>query len=175
MTDISTTSPFSNVVPPDFFRGVVGRNDEAEQLDAIFAGNRRCVAIVGPAGIGKTTLSRVFAERSKARFPGGTTAVSASSIENAEHLISRLNIGPRDNPALLIVDDAEMLGPDGMRLLDATLKQYPQFRMIVTARSSVQIPESFHVLELGPFTRKEFHALLHLRALIATDGPLDSG
>ena len=130
---------------------------------------------MGSPGVGQTTLSRVFADRAKERFPGGTTAVAASSIENADHLLSRLYLDHSSKPALLIVDDAELLGVDGLRLLDETISRHPQLRLIITARPhSQQFPDGFQILELAPFTIEEMHELMHLRGLIEMDGPPDA-
>ncbi|SBT51393.1 AfsR/SARP family transcriptional regulator [Micromonospora auratinigra] len=49
----------------------VGRTGELSQLDALAAEHERLVLVVGPAGVGKTTLVANWARRAASRFPDG--------------------------------------------------------------------------------------------------------
>ena len=64
-------SPFNFVFSPDLLAYFVGRDKELTELSAAFDEGAKGVVIVGHAGVGKTSLARVFADQSRERFPGG--------------------------------------------------------------------------------------------------------
>lgn len=171
MTEFRAVSPFSNSLPRDLFEGFVGRDREITALDRAFAGGARGVLIVGPAGAGKTSLARVFANRFERQFSGGVTFASASWVESAQHLVDRLMPATLTGTALLILDDAEVFEDVELHHLSDAVVRHPMLRLIVTARRRLSISEEFPTIELGGLSREEFQELLHLRHALAHGQP----
>jgi tetratricopeptide (TPR) repeat protein len=63
----------SNIAPPPQRVGVMGREDELEDLDQRMGepGNNRRLVIHGESGVGKSELLREYARRHEARYPAG--------------------------------------------------------------------------------------------------------
>jgi len=158
-----TVSPFSNVFPPDILSSFVGRDRELAWLSAAFDEGARGVVIIGPPGVGKTSLARVFADQSKERFPGGVFSTSASWVESPSHLLERVLDEPPESESLLIIDDAQVLDPDGLQALLNALRGYPRISTLFTSRRSLELPPDFRAITLAGLTKAEFQELLRLR------------
>jgi predicted ATPase/class 3 adenylate cyclase/Tfp pilus assembly protein PilF len=68
----------------------VGRESDLEALSARFAGGQRLVTLLGPGGIGKTTLAVRFAALGKAEFPGGRWLCDLTSAHDRSGICSAL-------------------------------------------------------------------------------------
>ncbi|MFG3708708.1 BTAD domain-containing putative transcriptional regulator [Micromonospora sp. NPDC047670] len=66
--------------------GFVGRGRELERLDALGAGHERLVLIVGPAGVGKTSLAADWARRAASRFPDGQLFVDMRGFHTGQRM-----------------------------------------------------------------------------------------
>ena len=108
---------------------IVGRSDAIELLSKSFA-SHRLITVIGPGGIGKTTIALALARRSLARFADGARFVDFSSLSDpqlvASALASALGIGVvsqdpiagivnhlRDKRILLVFDTCEHVGVVG--------------------------------------------------------------
>ncbi|MCP9851233.1 restriction endonuclease [Cyanobium sp. Morenito 9A2] len=166
--DYRGVSPFTNYLPPDLFQGFVGRGMELDSLRSTFLAGVRGIQVVGPAGSGKTSLARVFADQSKEQFPGGVSAANASWAESPDALFRRVLpdvVGP--GPRLLVVDDAEALDELGIHQLQVALQRDPQLRLLLTSRRPLPLSADFKQLALGGLSRTEFEELLRLRNAFA--------
>lgn len=157
-------SPFTNYLPLDLLQGFVGRQKELNELRSAFHEGVRGVVVVGPAGSGKTSLARVFADRFKDEFLGGVSTANASWAESPDDLLRRVLKGrPATEPRLVVLDDAEAFDEAGVRQLQDALRQDPHLRLLLTSRRSLPLDHGFRRVSLGGLNRAEFEELLRLR------------
>ncbi|HEX6901836.1 MAG TPA: restriction endonuclease [Thermoanaerobaculia bacterium] len=161
--DYRGVSPFINYLPLDLFHGFVGRGRELDSLRSAFLGGVRGIQVVGPAGSGKTSLARVFADRFKKQFPGGVSATNASWAKSPDALFHVLPDVVGLGPKLLVVDDAEALDELGIHQLQVALQRDPQLRLLVTSRRPLPLSADFRQLALEGLSSTEFEELLRLR------------
>jgi predicted ATPase len=69
--------------------GIVGRDETVAALAAQLA-RRRLLTIVGPGGIGKTTVAVAIAETVSAAYADGVWFVGLASVAEPEHVASAL-------------------------------------------------------------------------------------
>lgn len=173
MADYRAVSPFTNVLPMDLFSSFIGRQEELAQMDSLLKEKKRGIVLLGMAGVGKSSLARMYAERHKANFPGGVFTVSASWAESSSHLLERAFEKSPLEPSLLIIDDAEVLSESGLQPIRNVLKRYADLTVILTSRKALEIDQDFVTLELAGLTRKEIQELASLRLAVA-EGQLNS-
>ncbi|MFD2183648.1 ATP-binding protein [Rhodoplanes azumiensis] len=76
-SEASVAAPPSNLPAP--LGSVVGRSDQVEAIVRLLS-DARLVTVVGPGGIGKTTVAVAAAERLLARFPDGVWFVDLAPV-----------------------------------------------------------------------------------------------
>lgn len=167
---------------------IVGRTQETNEILGLLARpGCRLLTLLGPGGIGKSTLADVVAKTATPRFADGTTLVSLESLSDPDAipsviaaglgigLDSRLN--PLDQVAsalgekhlLLVVDNVEHL-PHGWGLLSELAKACPQLKVLVTSRERLRLEEEW-VYEIEGLTGSEAVELFAQRARqVAPDG-----
>jgi predicted ATPase/DNA-binding CsgD family transcriptional regulator len=166
-----------------FAAELIGR--EAEQADLVqrlCAMPQRLITVVGPGGVGKTSLALVVAAtlrtRTDAPFPDGIAIVplaTASNVADVPLVIARaLGLPPqnarpvidqligvlRDRKLLLILDNLEQLlitsaGDTLVMLIDQLLRAAPGLRILATSRERLQL-QSEWVLTLGGLELPQF-------------------
>jgi predicted ATPase len=141
---------------------VIGRQNALEQLASLLK-NERLVTIVGSAGMGKTTVARLIADRSRrTRLP--TYFVDLAPLSNsasvASALASTLGLPGRrhqrseiasflsDQYALLVLDNCEHLTTEIGLLADEVLAKSPNIRILATSRERLQVSGE-HLYQLG--------------------------
>jgi len=161
--------PGNNKLPVPLAR-IVGRDDIigalAKQLD-----QRRLVSIVGPGGIGKTTVAIAIAETVSASYPDGASFVGLASLSDPELVpsalgtvlgislsganpVSGLAAWPCDKQMLLVLDNCEHVIGAVAPLVEAVLKAAPQVRILVTSREPLRAEgEWLHRLPSWRFRR----------------------
>lgn len=158
---------------------IIGRDAEREAaLQLLYSYGKRLVTIVGPGGIGKTSLAlRIATDLGSGddpSFADGAAVVLLVSLTAARDvplaIVEALDIQPQSNQApidtllaalrdrslLLVLDNCEqLLGPGEGELLAALIQRIlaeaPGVRLLVTSRERLRLRDE-HVLELGGLT-----------------------
>jgi predicted ATPase/DNA-binding winged helix-turn-helix (wHTH) protein len=144
---------------------MVGRQEAVEDVSALLR-DKRFVTVVGPGGIGKTTVAVAVANRMAAAFDGSVcfldlgslhdsvlvpTAISAalgltvqSSNPTAE-LITFL----RDKRMLLLFDSCEPVIEAAAALAELLYQEAPRVHLLATSREALRV-EGEHVYRISP-------------------------
>ncbi len=149
----------------------VGRTNELEAIRRLlFCPNCRLISILGPGGIGKTSLSIEAARRLLEEYPGqfldGVFFISLVNLETSEllpyhmanamssilHLMefseTQLFDFLRDKELLLILDNFEhLISPASVKWLSQLLNAAPKVKILLTSRERLNLTEE-HTLDL---------------------------
>ena len=139
---------------PRSLAGIVGRDDTIkalrEQLD-----RHRLVTIVGPGGIGKTTVAVAVVENAGAAYPEGVWFAAlaplsgagsvATAIATASGLtpsgtdpLSALTAWLRDRQVLIVLDNCEHVIEEAAASVEAILKTASRVRILATSREPLR-------------------------------------
>jgi len=141
---------------------LIGREPELEELVDRLE-DHRLVTVVGPGGIGKTTLARALAEQQAEGFPLGAHFADLTSVDDGEAvggaLAAQLGFpsfgalldSPSEQPALLVVDNCEHVLDAAAEAIDALLGSCQSPVVLATSRSPLDLPGE-SLLVLGPLT-----------------------
>lgn len=122
---------------------------------------RRLVTLVGPGGIGKTTLAREVAARSHQSFGDGALTVDLTLVDSSagvrESLADQLGYSsframldaPGDRPVLIVVDNCEHVVEEVADAVDELLVACEMPTVLATSRSALELPDESVVL-VGP-------------------------
>jgi predicted ATPase len=142
---------------------IVGRDDTIAGL-ATQLGRRRFLTIVGPGGIGKTTVAIAVADNVRASYKDGVWFVGLASLADPDlvpsALGSALGIPPsgadplrglaawlRDKTALIVLDSCEHVIDATAALAEAVLRAAPAVSILTTSREPLRAEgESLHRL-----------------------------
>lgn len=145
--------PFRSELPVRLTR-IEGRDPLIEEMQRKVA-SRRLISIVGPGGVGKTTVALRVAQQSLGRFRDGVRFIDLSTLEAAEQLPSKvatelgLETGEgeplariaeflRERQMLLVLDNCEHLIDGCARLAEDLLRAGPAVSIITTSRESLR-------------------------------------
>jgi predicted ATPase/DNA-binding XRE family transcriptional regulator len=134
----------------------IGREREiAEVREILRAG--RLVTIIGPGGIGKTSLAREVARAVEAQLPGGVMLVELAGLaegdlvpqaiaaalgvreQPGEALLTTLGVALRPTQRLLLLDNCEHLVEACARIAEALLGACPRLQLLVTSREPLRV------------------------------------
>jgi predicted ATPase/DNA-binding winged helix-turn-helix (wHTH) protein len=155
----------SPVALPPSPTGMVGR-DEAVQLISEELIARRFLTIVGPGGIGKTTVANAVSRTMLAAFDGAVHYVDfgplgipslvpnivASTVGlpgNFDEPLDALPAFLRDRRMLLVLDSCEHLIESIAPLAERIFREAPEVHILATSREPLQV-EGEQVLRLDP-------------------------
>lgn len=143
---------------------MIGREGLAERLSEQLAA-RRLLTIVGPGGVGKTTLAGATAASLHGRFDRigtvdltsarGADAIPAAIIEalglrsQAGAPLSALSDYLRDHRTLLVLDGCEHLIETAALVVETLLGMAPGLHILATSREPLRILEE-RIVRLGP-------------------------
>nr|WP_180206116.1 winged helix-turn-helix domain-containing protein [Pseudomonas sp. SbOxS1]NYU06332.1 helix-turn-helix transcriptional regulator [Pseudomonas sp. SbOxS1] len=133
---------------------------------------RRCMTLVGPCGIGKTTVALRVAELLLQHYRDGVWRVDLAMIDDPAQLVDhltctlQLGIGTPLNMlerwhALLVFDNCEHLLEDCRTLIEALLASAPRVSILVTSREPLRATDET-LLPLPPLLVPPASALCSL-------------
>ena len=139
---------------PVSLTGIVGRDETVAAVAAQLA-RRRLLTIVGPGGIGKTTVAVAIAETVSAAHADGVWFVGLASVAEPEHVASALGavfgiILPTGNPvsglaawlrdkrALVVLDNCEHVINAVAAIAEVLLRAAPLLRLLATSREPLR-------------------------------------
>lgn len=157
------TQPVSvEVSTGDAVPELLGRAAELQELDAMARGAPGVVTVLGPPGIGKTTLVKTwcpgpFIELAAARSEADISAAVSEALDVPADAIPNA-LGP-----LVAFDNAEQVAEPLGRLLEEWLAGSPETTAVLTSRIRLGLAAE-RVLEVGPLGEADAIELLLMRA-----------
>jgi predicted ATPase/DNA-binding winged helix-turn-helix (wHTH) protein len=160
-------SPSSRHNLPTPLARMIGR-DAAVAAAVAALGQHRLVSLVGPGGIGKTTVALAVADaiatnaNDEVRFVdlgalgdpllvsssiGSALGVAVNSADPLPGLVSRL----REQPTLIVLDSCEPVIGGAARIVELLLRGVPEVRILATSREPLRA-EGEYVQRLAPLT-----------------------
>ncbi|QRM31414.1 winged helix-turn-helix domain-containing protein [Microvirga sp. VF16] len=144
---------------------VIGRDGELDLLDRQLA-ELRLLTIVGPGGIGKTTIAVSLAQRTLDRYADGVAFVDLGTLTDPALLpvvvakgagcvlgstdqLAELAEQLRDRSMLLILDCCEHLIDDVALMVEALAARAPELNFLMTSREPLRA-QGERVLRLAP-------------------------
>ncbi len=144
---------------------MVGRSDVVAALVAQLA-ERRFITIVGPGGIGKTTVALAAAHQLAGAYQDGAYFVDLAPLADASLLVSTLASalglairsdsplpslvgGLQDKEVLLVLDSCEHMIEAAAELAEAAFKGAPRLHVLATSREPLRV-EGERVQRLPP-------------------------
>jgi predicted ATPase/DNA-binding SARP family transcriptional activator len=140
---------------PSRLTSFVGRTGERAALRELLA-SRRLVTLIGPGGVGKTSLAMKVATAAADRAPDGLWLVSLAGVEEVSVLAAAVADavgappGPggaearvlrflRPREALVVLDNCEHLASACALLADRLLTACPRLRLLATSREPLGV------------------------------------
>jgi predicted ATPase/DNA-binding winged helix-turn-helix (wHTH) protein len=159
---VDTPQPRSHNLPPSPAR-MVGRDGALDALVALLASDR-LVTIVGPGGMGKTTLAVAVGHALVDRFEGTVLFVDLGAVADSSHVpaavastlgllvwapdpVAGITAFLRDRRALLILDGCEHLADAAAALAERIHAETPFVHILATSREALRaVGERVHRL-----------------------------
>lgn len=144
---------------------LLGRDQTLEHL-AHSLTEKRLLTLVGPGGIGKTSVAVAVAHRVAERYPDGTWLVDLAPLEDPQLMplilgtllgVPRSTHGSLDSVLefvsarrmLIVLDNCERLVEESARLAERLLAAAPGVHIVATSREALSIPPE-QVFRLPP-------------------------
>lgn len=151
--------------PPNFPLRLIGRDQLVEQVVARLQ-DSRFVTIVGPGGVGKTTLSLVVSRELRSRFDDAVCFVDLSPLGDAGLVTSTiasclgLSVASddpaatllkfiRDKSLLVVIDNCEHVIEGTAPIVEQIYAAAPDVHILATSREPLRVAGE-HLLRVGP-------------------------
>lgn len=164
---VATTSPTRRTIGAPRRHPVLGRDRTLADLSELLRDETvRLVTLLGPGGIGKSTLATALASRVRSAFPDGVFVAlleDASESDAVARMVAQatgIAVNPRapltpqltatleDRRALLVLDGFET-HLDEVATVDALVRDAYELRVLVTSRARLQLSNEF-VVDVEP-------------------------
>ncbi|MFT5583946.1 MAG: putative ATPase [Cognaticolwellia sp.] len=156
--------------------GLLGREGELRELNALLLEGQRVLTLLGPGGVGKTRLARALsAELSATTFcelhaQGGAAEVAGAVarslgmvLRSSEPVDELGGLLRTKGSCLLVLDNLEQLDDLATTALESWLVQAPGLRLILTSQRRLGLREE-RVVPVGPLSVQAGCALFIERA-----------
>lgn len=151
--------------PPSFPLRLIGRDTVVEQVVERLRSNR-FVTIVGPGGVGKTTLSLVVSKTLKTDFEDAVCFVDLSPLKDGALVTSTIAISLglsvssddpssnllkfiRDKKLLIVIDNCEHVLDDAAPIIEQIFAAAPGVHILATSREALRVAGE-NLLRVGP-------------------------
>jgi len=155
--------PLSRSRLPSRLMRMLGRKDALDAIQTKLA-ERNFVTVVGPGGIGKTTLAVAIAHEMSATFNGQVHFVDVGALRDASLVapavatalgvsVQTNNVVPalidrlQERPTLVILDCCEHLIDGASAVAEELIRHVPTLHLLATSREAMRV-EGEHVHEL---------------------------
>jgi DNA-binding SARP family transcriptional activator/tetratricopeptide (TPR) repeat protein len=168
-------------------RPVIGRSDDVAEIAGLLAQPAcRLLTLLGPGGIGKSTLGRLIIDDLSSRFTDGSVLVSLETISDPSSIPSRIateldydldgRLDPVDQLAgalrerhlLMVLDNAEHV-PDGWPVFSRLLEACPNLRLVVTSRERLRLTDEWVYPVPGLSDEQGFELFMLLAGRVAPE------
>lgn len=142
-------------------RTFTGRRQEMDLLHReLLTSEAKAVAIVGSAGMGKTTLAMMFGQLNRDFFSAGVYHVHATPVEALDRTVDA-HVSNPTSPYLLVLDEVEVRPEYDLRSEIQELRRFrPSARIICISRQQVLAAQVDLTLHLTGLNQAEFFELL---------------
>lgn len=164
-TPVRRSGEEAGTLLPGAASALLGRDDALAHLSESLA-RHRLTTIIGPGGIGKTSLALVAAQAAAERFPQGVHFVDVSPLQDASLLTNRvaavlglrltdadsateLAVALRDRALLLVLDNCEHVVDAAAVLVEELQAGAPALCILATSREPLRA-EGEHLYRLQP-------------------------
>ena len=161
----ATASGMSDGLPSPLVH-IIGRNEDISAIQRLLS-ERRLVSIVGPGGIGKTTVATAAAYGVQSQFSDGAYFIDLASVSDptmvpfavASALRASIETNRpfssllgllKDSHVLLLLDNCEHLITAAAELVDTLLRGSPRLTILTTSHEPLR-SEGERVFRLQPF------------------------
>jgi predicted ATPase/DNA-binding winged helix-turn-helix (wHTH) protein len=161
----SQTLPCSPLKLPARLMRIIGRDDELATLSTLLH-THRCVSVIGPGGMGKTTVAVSVAHALLASFEGAvffadlSTVSDTSQVANAVAAAVGCLVRTQDpvegmvtvlpeKRALLVLDNCEHMIKAAAEFAECLITRMAFVRLLITSREALQI-EGEYIYLLSP-------------------------
>ena len=188
---LASLGDFRSTLPQQRTR-LIGREDDVDLVrEAIHSG--RLITLLGPGGAGKTRVAIEAAERSRARFLGGTFFVDLTKVADSGSVVSAFVDGVAravlpersperhlfaeltGEPALVVVDNCEHVIDEVADFIGRLLVEVVNVSVLATSRVVLDVDDE-HVVPLPPLrtdSRSSAAVELFVERALAVDHTLD--
>jgi predicted ATPase/DNA-binding winged helix-turn-helix (wHTH) protein len=145
------------VAPSLRLSSVIGRAHDLEGVAERLGGNR-LVSIVGPGGVGKSTLAAAAAAKTQAHFAAGVFHLDLGPLQTGQQLTEQLAQLPMaaNGEALLLLDNCEHLIGPAAALAERLLRNAPGLTVLATSREPLLV-DGEYLCRIAPLALPPAH------------------